>query len=502
MNNLQDVTLLYDQTGTAPGVEEGKLVLKGYLLESWNTAADGTGKRIEPGGELKNLTAEDGGKVTLYAQWRAWAYEIELKGLRDSSPSKTPIIATYDKLMTLESFKSLGYEAGAPHLRFLGWKNITVGNGLYPDQANVVNLCSTDETGKPTGYTLEATWGEPVGVYVVAMNTDENGIVTPLSQEETEKLSLFDGTNNFELTRENEGICFAYVQPGEYELYYDDKPTGLGKKTATEDSLTVFTLHYGTIKTKSGEGLTTEISLDGNEWKNELKIAYDPADQSESRTKIYLRSTVTNDNYKFQSYAGIGVPPNFESMYEPEQTLTINGSTTIESHSVLKSYAVKFDANAADATGNMRQETFEFGEEKKLSPNAFQRLGYSFASWNTAADGTGTAYEDGAQAKNLTTEDGATVTLYAQWTPEDEGELDPNPGNPDQKPAPKPESPAAQPGSPSGSNDGPQNAAANEAIARTGDSIPAIAATLAAIAVAGAAVLVIAAKKRSRKSGR
>lgn len=35
--------------------------------------------------------------------------------------------------------------------------------------------------------------------------------------------------------------------------------------------------------------------------------------------------------------------------------------------------------------------------------------------WNTAANGSGTAYLAGASASNLTSEDGAVITLYAQW---------------------------------------------------------------------------------------
>ena len=38
-----------------------------------------------------------------------------------------------------------------------------------------------------------------------------------------------------------------------------------------------------------------------------------------------------------------------------------------------------------------------------------------FAGWNTASDGSGTAYADGASVTNLTTMVGATITLYAQW---------------------------------------------------------------------------------------
>ncbi|MEE1029555.1 MAG: InlB B-repeat-containing protein, partial [Alphaproteobacteria bacterium] len=47
--------------------------------------------------------------------------------------------------------------------------------------------------------------------------------------------------------------------------------------------------------------------------------------------------------------------------------------------------------------------------------NAFTRDGYTFGGWNTAENGSGTAYADSASVENLTNENGATVTLYAQW---------------------------------------------------------------------------------------
>lgn len=45
------------------------------------------------------------------------------------------------------------------------------------------------------------------------------------------------------------------------------------------------------------------------------------------------------------------------------------------------------------------------------------RAGYSFAGWNTAANGTGTSYASGSQYAAFDTTSGATITLYAQWTP-------------------------------------------------------------------------------------
>ena len=42
--------------------------------------------------------------------------------------------------------------------------------------------------------------------------------------------------------------------------------------------------------------------------------------------------------------------------------------------------------------------------------------GYVFSGCNTKADGTGTSYTNGQSVSNLSTTNGATVTLYAKWT--------------------------------------------------------------------------------------
>ncbi len=78
-------------------------------------------------------------------------------------------------------------------------------------------------------------------------------------------------------------------------------------------------------------------------------------------------------------------------------------------------YIIAFDKNADDATGSMTSIDAAYDTEATLQACAFSRKGYTFAGWNTKADGTGDAYADVATVKNLTTEDGATVTLYAQW---------------------------------------------------------------------------------------
>ncbi len=65
--------------------------------------------------------------------------------------------------------------------------------------------------------------------------------------------------------------------------------------------------------------------------------------------------------------------------------------------------------------GVMSDLVMTYETARNLTANGFSRAGYSFAGWATSADGN-VAYTDGASVKNLTTTQGAIVTLYAKWT--------------------------------------------------------------------------------------
>jgi uncharacterized repeat protein (TIGR02543 family) len=72
---------------------------------------------------------------------------------------------------------------------------------------------------------------------------------------------------------------------------------------------------------------------------------------------------------------------------------------------------VTFDANGG--TGSMGQLQIE--NCGALTANTFTRSGYTFAGWNTKADGSGTPYTNEA-VMTATSSDKGLVTLYAQWT--------------------------------------------------------------------------------------
>ena len=93
------------------------------------------------------------------------------------------------------------------------------------------------------------------------------------------------------------------------------------------------------------------------------------------------------------------------------------GTNNVEVKAVfeLVKYSVAFDPNGG--AGAMNPIACTYGKTYTLSSNSFTRRGYSFAKWNTEPDGSGTSYTNAQKISNLSTEDGAVVTLYAQWTP-------------------------------------------------------------------------------------
>ena len=82
----------------------------------------------------------------------------------------------------------------------------------------------------------------------------------------------------------------------------------------------------------------------------------------------------------------------------------VNGKWAIIPNEITVSF------NANNGEGTMESQTISTKEGGTLTTNTFTREGYNFIGWNTAADGSGTSYVDGATV-NLT----ENTTLYAQW---------------------------------------------------------------------------------------
>ncbi len=77
-------------------------------------------------------------------------------------------------------------------------------------------------------------------------------------------------------------------------------------------------------------------------------------------------------------------------------------------------YKIRFYWNTG-TSGKMPILSCTYDKAVKLPANTIVKKYYTFTGWNTKADGTGTAYKNQQWVKNLSTKNGATVALYAQW---------------------------------------------------------------------------------------
>lgn len=116
--------------------------------------------------------------------------------------------------------------------------------------------------------------------------------------------------------------------------------------------------------------------------------------------------------YTFQGWA---TAAHGGDLYDWNTPLT-EPEVTVYARWELNTYRVRFNANAEDATGAMADQDFRYNVEQALRANAFSRPGWTFIGWNIQADGGGQAFRDRQPVKNLTSQSGGTVTLYAQWT--------------------------------------------------------------------------------------
>ncbi|MPM08142.1 hypothetical protein SDC9_54454 [bioreactor metagenome] len=95
-------------------------------------------------------------------------------------------------------------------------------------------------------------------------------------------------------------------------------------------------------------------------------------------------------------------------------TAVQNGTVTLYAVWTPNTYTVSFSAGTG--SGTMNNQTHAYDTALALPDNTYTRLGYSFSGWNTKTDGSGLSYPNKASVKNLTADNGGTVTLYAMWT--------------------------------------------------------------------------------------
>ena len=162
--------------------------------------------------------------------------------------------------------------------------------------------------------------------------------------------------------------------------------------------------------TASFQPITYTITYNGVE--DATFATSNPASYTVEGEAITLNNP-TKTGYTFAGWTGTGLTGATETVTIPTSS---TGDRAYTANWTTHTYSVQFNGNGA-TDGEMSAQSFTYDEQAKaLTANAYTRTGYTFTGWNTAADGTGTGYTDEQAVQNLTAENGAAVTLYAQWT--------------------------------------------------------------------------------------
>ena len=91
------------------------------------------------------------------------------------------------------------------------------------------------------------------------------------------------------------------------------------------------------------------------------------------------------------------------------------GNLTLTAKWTPITYTIKYDGNG-NTSGSTASSSHTYDQAKALTANGFVKTGYTFAGWATSAAGA-VVYTNKQSVKNLSSTQGATVTLYAKWTP-------------------------------------------------------------------------------------
>jgi uncharacterized repeat protein (TIGR02543 family) len=113
-------------------------------------------------------------------------------------------------------------------------------------------------------------------------------------------------------------------------------------------------------------------------------------------------------------YIGLWTAPN--TTQDATVTATVYGTTVQQQNTVqVQAYTVTYNGNGATG-GNVPTDSNTYVEHQATTvlgnTGSLVKTGYTFAGWNTEANGSGTSYSAGSSLTIGT----LNITLYAQWT--------------------------------------------------------------------------------------
>ena len=389
----------------------------GYTFLGWNTQADGKGTAYAAGAIYKN--DQNGGTVTLYAQWTPWKHVLHYnKNVPTSSTSQTvsnmPVdqTKTFGQLMTISNLVPTrkGYT-------FAGWYTQSNGTGTKYNPGS--NYAADQNGGTVNLYAKWTPWTYKIKYDKNVSSSSSSQAVNnmPEDQSKTQEINV---------------------------ILSDNKPTRNGYIfNGWQVNGTGMIYQPGATFSQDGDsnGATITLKAKWTPWKHTVHFDKNVPASSKSQTvsnipsdvtktfdqKLTLNSTKpTRKGYSFKEWNtkadGSGTSYAAGGTYDQDHnggTVTLYAIWTAWTHTVTYNKNVPSNApsNTTAVTNLPGNQTKTYEKNLTLSTTKPSRTGYNFVEWNTQADGKGTSYKSGSVYSYDRDSNGGTVTLYAIWTP-------------------------------------------------------------------------------------
>lgn len=389
-------------------------VKKGCKFLGWNTKEDGSGKTYQPG-DLYNVN-QDGGNVTLYAQWEKEKYTATVKLNGGSYNGST-------KDFTISKYPGEEISIGAPTRskhNFTGYK-LTMDNNDGDAPTSVTQSASGFKGIMQMGnFTLNAQWTPWKHVLHYNKNVPTSSTsqtVSNMPVDQTKTFGQLMTISNLVPTRT--GYTFkgwsttangkAEYQPG--NKYNHDQNDG------------TVTLYAVWTPWKYKVQYDKNVSADSSS----QTVSNMPTDQTKTEEVVLtLSSNKPNRNgYIFNGWQAqingkaVDYQPGAKLSYDVDDkdgsTIILKAQWTPWKHTVHYDKNVPANSSSQTVTNMPEDQTKTFDEKLNLSTKIPKREGYNFVGWlleygtAIAVVSPGTAYERD--------QNGGTYVLKAQWEP-------------------------------------------------------------------------------------
>ena len=404
---------------------------------------------------------------TVYALWAinpTLSYNVNTPAGSNAPVTPASRTVPYNTAAPDTSGWQTGDTGKIPGYRFDGWYTAPNGGNKYDFNTPLTGNVTVYAHWVGNGYTVRfagngATGGgtpDQAFQYNIGQNLHRNGFVrdgyTFTGWKRADNQQAYgDGQWVTNLTTQPNGIVTMVAQWSANEAHIRYNPNPPAGKTAGGQGTPNWDGHTGDTPAIGGNGWTIDgytfagwaTSPDGSgaryapgarwtangtltlyaQWTpGQASLTYDGNGATGGKTdpqtgktdeKINVRDNgFTRDGYTFVTWntqadcKGNAVKPNSE--------WTLRGSSTLYACWAGNAQTLTYHGNGATG-GNTAAQSGKTGDELTTNANGFTRDGYTFVRWDTAKDGSGTAYGEGKNGVSQYVMKPAGNDLYAIW---------------------------------------------------------------------------------------